>query len=61
MPHPDWTRERIDRAADFVLRSPHKNTVYAQQIAVVVKELAAEREATEAVNRLAMMERCSRP
>lgn len=56
-----WTRERIDRVADFVLHSPRKNTVYAAQIAEVAKDLAAEREAREMVDRWAMIERCSRP
>jgi len=56
----DWPAERIHKAADSVRRSPHRNTVYALQLAAVAEELAAEREARELVARIAMMERCSR-
>ena len=65
MPHPsdlsEWPAERISRVASIVRHSPHKNTVYARQLADVAEELAAEREAREAVQTLAMIERCSRP
>ena len=54
------SRERIDAVADTVLNSPRKVTAYALQVAAVVKELAAEREAAELVSRIAMMERAAR-
>jgi len=64
MPHPidlnDWPADRIHKAADSVRRSPHRNTVYAQQLADVAEGLVVEREAHELVARIAMMERCCR-
>ncbi len=65
MPHPidlsEWPAERISRVASIVRHSPHKNTVYARQLADVAESLAAEREAAELVQRIAMIERCSHP
>lgn len=66
MPHPhpidlsEWPAERIHRTADTVRRSPHKTTSYALQLAAVAEAQAEKIEAMEAVQTLAMIERCSR-